>query len=54
MRLFLGGSNGLVLYEDEELTRLHSQRVLSAVRLAPGRLAAGCDDGSVLVWDGNG
>lgn len=54
MRLFLGGSNGLVLYEDEELTKLHSQRVLSAVRLAPGRLAAGCDDGSVLVWDGNG
>jgi photosystem II stability/assembly factor-like uncharacterized protein len=54
MRLFLGGSNGLVLYEDEELTRLHSEPVLSAVRTSPGRLAAGCQDGSVVVWEGNG
>jgi photosystem II stability/assembly factor-like uncharacterized protein len=54
MRLFLGGSQGLVLYEDEELTKLHSQPVLSAVRPSPGHLAAGCQDGSVLVWDGNG
>jgi photosystem II stability/assembly factor-like uncharacterized protein len=54
MRLFLGGSNGLVLYEDEELTKLHSQPVLSAVRPSPGLLAAGCDNGSVLVWEANG
>ncbi|MDQ4149531.1 MAG: hypothetical protein M3164_06015 [Actinomycetota bacterium] len=54
MRLFLGGSNGLVLYEDEELTTLHTERVLAAVRPAPGRLAAGTEDGSILLWEGNG
>lgn len=54
MRIFLGGSKGLVLYEDEELTQLHSDPLLSAVRANPGRLVAGTESGSILVYDGNG
>jgi hypothetical protein len=52
MRLFLGGSNGLLLYEDGELTRLSSDPVLCLVRLQPGRVIAGTESGSVLLWDG--
>lgn len=54
MRIFLGGSKGLVLYEDEELTQLHSDPLVSAVRANPGRLVAGTESGSILVYDGNG
>jgi photosystem II stability/assembly factor-like uncharacterized protein len=54
MRIFLGGSKGLVLYEDEELTQLHGDPLLSAVRANPGRLVAGTESGSILVYDGNG
>ena len=54
MRLFLGGSNGLVLYEDEELTTLYTEPVLSAVRPSPGRLAGGTEDGAIFLWEGNG
>ncbi|HEX2179387.1 MAG TPA: hypothetical protein VHL54_07705 [Actinomycetota bacterium] len=54
MRIFLGGSKGLVLYEDEELTQLHSDPLLSAVRANPGRLVAGTESGSIVVYDGNG
>ncbi|HVL52355.1 MAG TPA: hypothetical protein VM754_12740 [Actinomycetota bacterium] len=54
MRIFLGGSKGLVLYEDEELTQLHSDPLLSAVRPSPGRLVAGTESGSILVYEGNG
>lgn len=49
MRIFLGGSKGLVLYEDEELTQLHSDPLLSAVRPTPTRLVAGTEGGSILV-----
>lgn len=52
MRLFLGGSSGLQLYEDEDLTRLSGQPVVCMVRAGPGRLLAGTDSGSVLVWNG--
>lgn len=54
MRIFLGGSKGLVLYEDEELTQLHSDPLLSAVKPTPSRLVAGTESGSILVYDGNG
>ncbi len=54
MRIFLGGSKGLVLYEDEELTQLHGEPLLSAVRPSSNRLVAGTDSGSILVYEGNG
>ncbi|MEX0789585.1 MAG: hypothetical protein WD178_02290, partial [Actinomycetota bacterium] len=54
MRIFLGGSRGLVLYEDEELTQLHNEPLVSAVRPNSGRLVAGTESGSILIYDGNG
>lgn len=54
MRIFLGGSEGLVLYEDEELTKLYAEPLSCAVRPGPGRLVAGTETGSILVWEGNG
>ena len=54
MRIFLGGSKGLVLYEDEELTQLSTDPVVCAVKPAPGRLLAGTEAGSILVYEGNG
>lgn len=54
MRLFLGGSNGLVLYEDEEQTRLSCEPVLCLLRPAAGRVVAGTEAGQILTWDGNG
>lgn len=54
MRIFLGGSKGLVLYEDEELTALHPDPLLTAVRSGPGRLIAGSESGSILIYDSNG
>lgn len=54
MRLFLGGSNGLALYEDEEVTVLHTEPVLCAVKASPSRLVAGTESGWILVYDGNG
>lgn len=53
MRIFLGGSKGLVLYEDGELTQLHSDPMLSAIKPNAGRLVAGTECGSIVVWDGN-
>lgn len=53
MRIFLGGSKGLVLYEDGELTQLHSDPLLSAIKPNAGRLVAGTESGSIVVWDGN-
>ncbi|MEX2586966.1 MAG: hypothetical protein WD602_03100 [Actinomycetota bacterium] len=53
MRIFLGGSKGLVLYEDGEITQLHSEPLLSAVKPNAGRLVAGSESGSIVVWDGN-
>lgn len=54
MRIFLGGSRGLVLYEDGELTQLHADPVSCAVRPGTSRLVAGTEAGSILVWEGNG
>jgi photosystem II stability/assembly factor-like uncharacterized protein len=54
MRIFLGSSKGLVLYEDEELTQIHSDSLLCAVRATPNRLIAGTDSGSVIVYENNG
>jgi len=52
MRLFLGGSHGLQLFEDDELTRLASDAVLCLVRPQAGRAIAGTESGAVVVWDG--
>jgi sortilin (neurotensin receptor 3) len=52
MRLFLGGSSGLQLFEDDELTRLASDAVLCLVRPQAGRVIAGTESGAVVVWDG--
>jgi photosystem II stability/assembly factor-like uncharacterized protein len=43
-----------VLYEDEELTQIHSDSLLCAVRPAPNRLIAGTDSGSVIIYENNG
>lgn len=52
MRLFLGGSNGLQLFEDDELTRLSNEAVVCLVRPQAGRVVAGTESGSIVVWDG--
>lgn len=54
MRLFLGGSSGLILYEDEEITHLHAEPVECVVRPNASRLVAGTESGWILVWEGNG
>lgn len=54
MRIFLGGSKGLVLYEDQELTQLHGDPLLSAAKPNAGRLVAGTETGAILLYDGNG
>src|SRR5688572_5168599 len=54
MRIFLGGSKGLVLYEDEELTQIHSESLLCAVRPSSTRLLTGTESGSIVVCEGNG
>lgn len=53
MRIFLGGSKGLVLYEDGEITQLHTEPLLSAIKPNPNRLVAGTESGGIVVWDGN-
>lgn len=52
MRMFLGGSNGLHLYEDGEVSELHSEPVTCLVRTNTKRLVAGTESGQILVWDG--
>lgn len=54
MRIFLGGSKGLVLYEDEELTQVSSEPLLTAVRATPSTLVVGTEAGSILIFDGSG
>lgn len=54
MRLFLAGSNGLVLYEDEEVTPLYSDTVNSVAKYSPTVVVAGTDSGAVLVVENNG
>jgi len=54
MRIYLGGSKGLVLYEDEELTQIHTESLLCAVRPSSTRLLTGTESGSIVVCEGNG
>lgn len=54
MRLFIGGTNGLVLYEDGEISELATELVLCAVKPSTGRLICGTDEGRILAWEGNG
>jgi photosystem II stability/assembly factor-like uncharacterized protein len=54
MRIFLGGSKGLVLYEDEELTQLHPDPLLSALRPSSARLIAGTESGAIVICEANG
>jgi photosystem II stability/assembly factor-like uncharacterized protein len=54
MRLFLGGSSGLLLYEDGDLTELSDQPVECLTQPKKGRVVAGTEHGSILVWEGNG
>lgn len=53
MRLFLGGSNGLVLYEDEEVTPLSSAPVNCVARCSPTVVVAGTESGAVIVVESN-
>lgn len=53
MRIFVGGSKGLILFEDGEETELASDPVTCLVRL-PTSLLAGTESGRVLVWENNG
>jgi photosystem II stability/assembly factor-like uncharacterized protein len=53
MRIFVGGSKGLVLFEDGEETNLAEDPVECLLRL-PTRLLAGTVSGRVLVWENNG
>ena len=54
MRLFIGGSSGMILYEDEDVTRLHSEPVECLAKVSSTRVLAGTDSGSILMWEGNG
>jgi hypothetical protein len=52
--MFLGGSKGMSLYEDGDVTRAFGQGVLCLVRTADGGVLAGTADGQVLAWSGLG
>jgi photosystem II stability/assembly factor-like uncharacterized protein len=54
MRLFLGGSDGLKLFEEGDVTTLSGQAVLCLVRTADGGVLAGTGSGSILAWPGAG
>lgn len=47
----MGGSNGLVLYEDEEVTPLYSAPVNCIAKCSPTVVVAGTDSGAVIVVD---
>jgi|GEM_PF-3684798 len=53
MRLFCGGSKGLVLYEDDELSTLSTEPVLCVARQSASRLLFGGEAGRILVLDNN-
>lgn len=53
MRIFLGGSKGLILFEDGERTVLSDEKVLAIAKLHD-RVVAGNQKGHILVYDGNG
>jgi hypothetical protein len=52
--MFLGGSKGLSLYEDGDVTPAFGQGVLCLVRTPDGGVLAGTVDGQVLAWSGLG
>lgn len=54
MRIFIGGSSGMVLYEDEDVTRLHTEPVECLAKAGASKVIAGTDSGSIIVWEGNG
>ena len=54
MRMFLGGVDGLSLYEDGDVTRLVSTPVLCLVRTTDGGVLAGTAAGTVLAWSSAG
>lgn len=51
MRLFLAGSDGLVLYEDGDLTQLYNGRVNCIAKCSPTLVVAGTDSGAVVVLE---
>lgn len=51
MRLFTGGSSGLLLYEDGDLSELSNEHVLCLVRTNTQRLVAGTEAGKILIWE---
>lgn len=53
MRLFLGGSNGLVLYEDEDVTPLYGNPVNCVAKCSPSIVVAGTESGTVIVVENN-
>lgn len=54
MRLFLGGAEGLALYEDGDVARLDIPGVLCLVRTTDGGALAGTQSGSIVSWTGSG
>jgi len=54
MRLFIGGSKGLVLFEDDEVTQLHDEPIVAAVRSSAGRVVAGTESGKIVLGDLSG
>lgn len=54
MRLFIGGSSGLLLYEDGELSELSNEPVLCVVRTNKQRLLAGTESGKIIAWEAAG
>lgn len=54
MRLFIGGSNGLHLYEDGDLSLLYEEPVPCLSRTNARRVVAGTESGKIVTWDGHG
>ena len=54
MRMFLGGTSGLSLYEDGDVAQLPGPAVLCLVRTHEGGVLAGTAGGMVLAWPGVG
>lgn len=54
MRLYIGGSNGLHLYEDGDLTELSTEEILCVARTGTSQVVAGTENGSIVSWKGNG
>jgi hypothetical protein len=52
--MFLGGADGLSLYEDGDVTQASAHGVLCLVRTTDGTALAGTTEGEVLGWSGAG